>query len=64
MEWYRYGLTQALNAVRSLDENEIWAVGNLGVVVKSTDGGLNWSIISTGEWAKTDVYFLNSQTGL
>jgi hypothetical protein len=35
--------SEYLNAVRHLSDNDVIAVGNTGTILKSTDGGLNWT---------------------
>jgi photosystem II stability/assembly factor-like uncharacterized protein len=51
------------------DENTIYGGGNWfqdsGYIIKSTDGGNNWSFIDMHEYASSiiDMYFLNKDTG-
>src|SRR5262249_45334030 len=40
------GITTALNGVFFLDASNGWAVGDSGKVLKTTNGGTNWSTVS------------------
>jgi len=37
------GITTALNSVSAPDDNNVWACGNAGKVLRTTNGGVNWS---------------------
>ena len=43
-QWYQQnsGTTNRFMTCFFLDENTGWAAGNLGTIVKTTDGGQNW----------------------
>lgn len=48
-----------------INENEIIAVGDMGAVIKSNDGGKNWYNLSIGISCPIyDVEFFNSSTGI
>ncbi|MBN8569627.1 MAG: T9SS type A sorting domain-containing protein [Ignavibacteria bacterium] len=42
------GTFENLNDIKFIDINTGWAVGNAGVVLKTTNGGTNWSLVNTG----------------
>ena len=44
----------ALNSVYFIDTNTGWAVGDDGTMLKTTDGGLTWSLIPSG---RTELVF-------
>ena len=53
-----------LNEVKFLNEMSGWACGELGTVIKTTNGGMNWSLINTGSSAyMNSVQFVNDMTG-
>ncbi len=65
-QWYQQnsGTTQNLNAVTFIDENNGWAVGDSGLIIKTTDGGNNWITLSSSIlFPLRDVTFINSSTG-
>jgi photosystem II stability/assembly factor-like uncharacterized protein len=65
-QWYQQnsGTTQNLNAVTFIDANNGFAVGDSGVIIKTTDGGNNWITLSSGSvFPLSDVTFVNSSTG-
>ena len=55
-QWYEQnsGVTVDLNAVRSLDVNNGFAVGDSGTILKTSNGGNNWTIQSSG--TMNDLY--------
>ena len=58
------GTFENLNAVQFPDANTGYAVGNAGVVLKTTNGGQNWLTLSTGSTRKNlALYFVNQSTG-
>ena len=58
------GTYENLNDIQFVDANTGYAVGNAGVVLKSTNGGQNWTAINTGATNNNlSVYFLNTSTG-
>lgn len=38
------GTTATFRSIRAVDDNVVWACGTSGVVVKTTDGGTNWTL--------------------
>jgi photosystem II stability/assembly factor-like uncharacterized protein len=42
-----------------------WAVGNYGLILNTTDGGINWNIKETNNtYNLTSVFFVNNNTGI
>jgi photosystem II stability/assembly factor-like uncharacterized protein/Mg-chelatase subunit ChlD len=53
-----------LKSVFAADSQYVWAVGQHGVVLRSSDGGASWQMASVDENADLlDVSFINRQTG-
>jgi photosystem II stability/assembly factor-like uncharacterized protein len=53
-----------LNCVRFVDTNIGYAVGDVGTIIKTTDGGLTWTIQNSGTTADLySVFFLDALTG-
>lgn len=54
----------SFNSVQYVDENLIWASGNSGTLLKSTDNGENWEVILLQDrmYAR-DIFFINKSTG-
>lgn len=53
-----------LTEVDYIDANNAWAVGEKGVLLKTTDGGVTWKVIMVGTPDKlADVDFLSATTG-
>jgi photosystem II stability/assembly factor-like uncharacterized protein len=41
-----------------------YAVGNLGTIIKTMNGGTNWSVLSSGtQYDLSSVYFIDANTG-
>lgn len=58
------GTFENLNAVQFPDANTGYAVGNAGVVLKTTNGGQNWTTLSTGSFGTNySVFFTSATTG-
>jgi len=58
--------SESYNGICMINNTTGWAVGALGVIVKTTDGGLNWNYQSnpdTSNRALLDVFFLNANEG-
>jgi photosystem II stability/assembly factor-like uncharacterized protein len=57
--------TNTLNGVHFYDRLHGWAVGNLGTILATTDGGLNWTRQDSKSTAYVlnGVYFLTAQHG-
>ena len=57
----------AFNAIQFTDINNGWAVGDSGKIIKTTDGGSNWTpVTNTGIHPASKskcLYFLNADTG-
>ena len=45
------------------DASTVWAVGNTGIVTKSSDAGATWSDVSPGGTGLAGVSFVGAQTG-
>ena len=45
-EYQKSGTTSNLTAVSFADNNHGWAVGENGAILATSDGGLNWKILS------------------
>lgn len=52
-----------LNSVKCLSSSVYLAVGNNGIIAKTTNSGTNWSTTSLGTTIFNDIYFINSNTG-
>ena len=53
-----------LYGVYALNDQNIWAVGEAGTIIHSTDGGATWSIIPFGTSLNfNNVEFINPDTG-
>ncbi len=65
--WYQQTLppqTPGLIGIHAVDSQTIWAVGENGTAVKSSDGGLTWISVSTGITENLyTVEFINPDTG-
>lgn len=59
------GVATDLNSVYFADSNSGWAVGNSGVILKTTDGGSTWLAQTSGVADNLqDVRFVNASTGI
>ena len=56
------GLSQSLKSIYFVNEDIGWAVNVLGQLLKSSNGGVNWQIVS-GVTQVGGVYFINEQIG-
>lgn len=53
-----------LNALYFLDNQHGWAVGDSGIILTTTDGGMSWAELSTPtDYPLTKVHFVNAQVG-
>ncbi|RLD75640.1 MAG: hypothetical protein DRJ15_16695, partial [Bacteroidetes bacterium] len=53
-----------LNDILMINPDTIWAVGEGGVLLHSTDGGTNWSVdYSADGWHLYKLFFTSSETG-
>lgn len=58
------GLPSGMNKIYFVDENVGFAVGSLGAIFKTTDGGRTWVSQTSGTTGYlSDVFFLDSQKG-
>ncbi len=59
------GTTDNLRHAYFIDANNGWAVGEGGAILKTTNGGGNWTTISviSNDPFLIDIFFLNSNTG-
>ena len=66
-EQYTDNLTGGYNAMYFSDFNNGWIVGDAGKVLKTTDGGTNWNIVTNSGINPNDrsktVFFLNANNG-
>ena len=54
-----------LNSVKFINSTVGFAVGQLGTVLKTTDGGINWVILSSGTLRNLNsVCFINNNIGI
>jgi photosystem II stability/assembly factor-like uncharacterized protein len=53
------GITTRLRYVKAVDDNVVWACGASGVVLKSTNGGANWSS-TTSPNAGSTIYTIDA----
>ncbi|MFM1944394.1 MAG: hypothetical protein RI897_3376 [Verrucomicrobiota bacterium] len=53
-----------LNDVHVIDSDNIVAVGPVGTIIKSSDGGLSWRVLDSGSiWELNGVWFTDAQSG-
>ena len=53
-----------LLSFHSINASTGWAVGEFGTILKTTNGGTNWTILSSGTTTDLNsVYFINANTG-
>jgi hypothetical protein len=58
------GTTDHFRSVDFIDANNGWAVGNMGAIVHTTNGGATWTTQNSGtEHALLSVAFLDANTG-
>jgi photosystem II stability/assembly factor-like uncharacterized protein len=55
--------SRSVNSVFFIDSNTGWAVGDLGLIVKSTNSGDNWQSITLNTDTLIDLEFINPNTG-
>ncbi len=53
-----------LNEIMFVDAINGWAVGDFGTIIKTSDGGDNWELLTTAEFPNLRcLFFVNSQVG-
>ena len=58
------GIVAACYRVTYADENTLFIAANNGYIFKSTDGGYNWSNVSTGSGLMLGLDFINADYGI
>src|SRR3970040_744053 len=59
-----YPQGNGLNSVFVINSNTMIAVGECGVIIRTTNSGVNWNLIQYEDTTKfNSVYFINDQTG-
>jgi photosystem II stability/assembly factor-like uncharacterized protein len=65
--WYEQDSpSESYNSIYMVNNNTGWAVGSPGIIVNTTDGGLNWNYQSNPDISKrdlNDVFYLNASEG-
>lgn len=52
------------NEVHFIDENQVWACGDHGVLIKSMDGGISWQYFEQNEkYDYETLFFIDHETG-
>jgi hypothetical protein len=57
---------ESYNSIYMVNNTTGWAVGSLGIIVNTTDGGINWNYQSNPDTSNrdlNDVFFLNASEG-
>ncbi len=65
-EWSRINspVNTTLNCIYTLDSSNIWAAGDSGTIIYSSDWGQNWEVQrSNGTYEIQDLYFIDSLMG-
>ena len=53
-----------LNCIRAINTSTVYAVGNCGTILKTTNGGTNWVILNPGISADLlSAFFIHADTG-
>ena len=50
------GTTNSLNTISAVDNNVCWIGANAGVVLRTTNGGTNWTNVGGGAIGSADIY--------
>ena len=65
--WYEQDSpSESYNSIYMVNNNTGWAVGSPGIIVNTTDGGLNWNYQSNPDISKRDLndeFYLNASEG-
>ncbi|MCX6164639.1 MAG: hypothetical protein NTU73_07225 [Ignavibacteriae bacterium] len=59
----KVGNGQPITKLFFLDSLNGWALGNYQYISKTSNGGLNWTLIPTNIYNTTSIYFINMDTG-
>ena len=54
------GVTTSLNCVSAVDANIGWIGGNGGVILKTVNGGVNWTNVANGTVGTADIYAISA----
>ena len=54
------GVTTALNSVKAVSQSLVWAAGNGGVVLRTTNGGTSWTSVGGGAIGTQDLYAIDA----
>ena len=62
--WFQQNFNNGLSSVYFTDSNTGWAVGEDGVIIKTSDGGISWVRQTSGTTEiLQSIYFIESKTG-
>lgn len=63
--WVYCGIASNYNLqdVFFIDKNTGWTVSLNGVILKTTDGGTNWSVLSSSTYSISGIHFINASEG-
>lgn len=63
-QWIQQNALAGLLAIDYVDDTHAWAVGDMGRIAATSDGGATWSEQTSGvDWRLVDVSFLDTTTG-
>jgi len=65
-EYQETGVTKSLISIDFIDENNGFAVGYWGTIIKTEDGGKNWKKVlvdNSKNFFLTDIYFIDNERG-
>ncbi|MBM2841762.1 MAG: hemagluttinin repeat-containing protein, partial [Bacteroidetes bacterium] len=54
------GVTTGLNSVKAVSQSVVWAAGNGGVVLRTTNGGTGWTSVGGGAIGTQDLYAIDA----
>ncbi len=64
LNWANTYPSQTMHSICFLNENTGWECNNYGTVIKTTDGGTNWTYINVGSGiGLQSIFFINENTG-
>jgi photosystem II stability/assembly factor-like uncharacterized protein len=63
--WFQQtsGTTYSINSIYFADVNTGYAAGDNFLILKTINGGSNWTVLFTGVYSLWSNYFLNTSTG-